>query len=506
MLGVDEPGYRTRSPMTRNKIGIRKALSLSLTQTYLSLGLNVATVVIVSRLLTPAEIGVFSVATGLVVLVHMLRDFGVSEFVVQEESLNDDTIETAFTINLIIAWCLAALLFAFSGLIGEFYGDPGVGRVTRVLVLVFMLLPFGTIPMALMRRDMRYDSILKIRLGENIVRSGATIGLAYAGFTYMSMAWASAASMLALTIGCAVWGWNYRVRAMSLSHWRRVLSFGSNRTVADLAIQMGEQSANIIVGKMLGMTPTGLYSRGYGLVNMFRTKVIASIGGVAFSAYAQVHRETRRAPALFLKSKVYVTGISWPFFAFAAPMAFPIIRIAFGNQWDAAVPLMRWLCSAAVVGTLIFQCDKFLTAIGMYRDVTRVELQYQTVRVGLTILAALYSLQAVAASQIPVYALAVVLYYRKLMRYEALSMRKLVVALLPSALLTLGTCAAPVAVLWLWPGTVEQQYVIAFVVAAAGAAVGWLASVVFIKHPLLEEIRRGFSLMVQRLGRASEAR
>ena len=100
-----------------------------------------ATVTIVSRLLTPAEVGVFSVALALIALVHMLRDFGVTELIIQERNLTDDVVRTVFTVNVALAWVLAAVVFGFSGLIGEFYGDPGVARVARALSLVFVLMP-----------------------------------------------------------------------------------------------------------------------------------------------------------------------------------------------------------------------------------------------------------------------------------------------------------------------------------------------------------------------------
>ena len=489
--------------MSQEKLGIRKALSLSFAQTCISLIFSIATIVILSRLLTPAETGVYSVAVGFVALVHMLRDFGVSEFVVQDPSLGNDVIRTAFTMNLIIAWCLAAILFASSALIGLFYGDPGVARVTRVMSLVFVLLPFGTTHMALMKRGFRFDTILKIRLGETVVRGGTTIALAYAGFTYMSMAWGSVAGMAALILGCEIWGWEYRVRGISFAHWKRVMHFGWNRTLSDLVTQMGTQSANIVVGKMFGMAAAGFYSRGYGIVNLFVSNVVGAVGNVAFPAYAREHRETNTAPQLFLTSVAYLTGIGWPFFAFCTLMAFPIMRIAFGNQWDAAVPLMRWLCGAAIVGTLTFQCNSFFTAIGRYRDVTRVELQYQPTRVALTILAAFYSLEAVAAAQVLVYMVAAVLYYREVVQYKSTSLRNIVVALLPSGLVTLSSCAVPAAVVCLWPGSSMRHYVFAFAVAAAGGGLGWLLAIVLTKHPLLSEIQRGISSVVRRMRRPS---
>lgn len=485
--------------MSEPKIGVRKALSLSFLQRYISLALSIATVVIVSRLLTPAEIGVYSVAMGMIAVVQMLRDFGVSDYLIQERELTDEAIRTAFTVNLVIAWSMAALLFACSGLVGAFFHEPGAARVTRVVSLVMVLLPFGSVPMTLLRRHLRYDRMLKIRLAETVARGGTTIGLAYAGFTYMSMAWAGVAGMATLVLGCAFWGRDYRYRGFSLAHWRKVLHFGVNRTLADLAAQAGDQSANIVVGRMLGMSAAGFYSRGYGIVNIFRTNVIGAIREVAFPAYAQEHREQDAAPALYRKSLVYLTAICWPFFAFVILMAFPVMRIVFGPQWDAAVPLMRWLCGAAMVGTLTYNCSSFLTAVGAYQSVTRIETLYQLVRIGLAVAAAFYGLQAVAASQVLVYVLAAVLYHHRMAQYPALRLRPLVVALAPSALVTLAACVVPAAVLFGWPGGVRGHFLLAFMVAGFGSAAGWLLALAGLRHPLWQELRRGIKAALARV-------
>lgn len=468
---------------------VRRALSLSFIQSLVSLVFTFGGVVIVSHLLTPAEIGIYSVAAGLVALVHMLRDFGVSEFLIQETQLDESVIRTVFTINLVIAWTLAFLLFACSGVAGTFYGNAGVTAVLRVVCIVFVLLPFGVVSQTLMKRELEFGKLLKIRLGENITRACAVVALAFAGFSYMSMAWASVIGISVMVAGCAIWGWQYRVKGLSLKHWKRVLHFGSNRTIADIAQQIGDQSANLVIGRMLGMTETGLYSRGYGVVNLYNDRILGAIGNVAFPAFAREHRETGTAPQLFLRALVYVTGISWPFFAAGVLLAFPVIRILFGSQWDASVPLMRWLCAAAIVGVLTYQCNAFLVALGRVRTVTRIELKYQLVRIVVTIAAAFHSIAAVAAVQILVYVVATILYYGKLRSYEGLSLRACSRALAPSALAALATSVVPAIVVF-WPGLVQRHMLLAFCVAVLGGCAGWWLCVRIIKHPLLDELRR----------------
>lgn len=474
--------------MPTKKLSLRKSLVFSFAEKYTSFVVSLIVIVIVSRLLTPKEIGVFSVAVGVTTLANTLRTFGVSNYLVQVEHLTEDMIRTCFTMNLIIAWTLALVLFATSWQAGAFFHDAGVGHVMRAQSVSFILVPFGITALALLRRDMAFGTLYKINVSSSVVNSCMTVGLALMGFSYMSMAWASVASMLMMVIGCAAWGHEYRARGLGLSEWREILPFGAKMTASDIALDLGQQSANIVVGRMLGMAAAGFYSRGYGPVNMFREKVVAAVKAVAFPAFAAEHRETAMAPQLYLRALVYLTGISWPFFAFAALMAFPMIRIMFGDQWDAAVPLMRWLCAAAIVGTLIYLCNSFFVAIGRVNAATIVEIQYQFASLALAIVAAFFSVEAVAASQILVYVIAAALYYRKMHDFDELALGKCVRALMPSVVITLTSSIVPAIVL-AWPDLLSEHMITAFLVAGLGAGGGWIIGIIAVKHPLLGELR-----------------
>lgn len=473
----------------KKRTSVRRALSLTLGQRSVTLVFSFGSTIILSRVLTPSEIGVYSVAAGLLALVQMLRDFGVSEFLVQKQSLDQGVVRTVFTINLVIAWCLGGAVLLTSGPIGVFYGNPGLTQVLAVMSIVFFLLPFGTTTQALLSRNLEFGKLVKIHFMGDVTRGCVKVGLALAGFSYMSLAWGSVAGILITIVGFTVWGWQYRVKGLSLAYWRQVLHFGSSRTVADVVGELGGQSANVVIGKMLGMSDAGLYSRGFGVVNMFRTSILGAIATVAFPAFAREHRENAAAPQLYLKALVYITGISWPFFACGVILAYPIINILFGQQWVAAVPLMRWLCAAALIGTLMYQANRFLVALGRVNTVTKVEVQYQVARVGITIAAAFHSVEAVAAVQVLVLALATTLYYRQMRCYPPLAFRSCAKALAPSAVATMTTCVAP-AIVALWPGFLTQHMYGASATAFIGGCLGWLLGLWLGNHPLLGELKQ----------------
>ena len=118
---------------------VRKSLALSFASKYSDLVITTVTVLVLARLLTPEEIGIYSVGAAVVAMAHVVRDFGVGNYLIQEKELTQDRIRTAFAVTLIIGWTMAAVLFAASGPVSRLYAEPGLAHVMKVLSLTFMV-------------------------------------------------------------------------------------------------------------------------------------------------------------------------------------------------------------------------------------------------------------------------------------------------------------------------------------------------------------------------------
>ncbi len=78
---------------------VRRSVLYSVAEKYLTQLLAIVTMVVMARLLTPAETGLYLIAGGLILLVESFRDFGVVPFLVREHSLSQHAVRTAFTIS-----------------------------------------------------------------------------------------------------------------------------------------------------------------------------------------------------------------------------------------------------------------------------------------------------------------------------------------------------------------------------------------------------------------------
>lgn len=465
---------------------IRRSLVLSFARKYTALLFTLPTVMVLSRLLTPREIGIYSVGAATIAIIQMLRDFGVSEYLVQEADLTDTKVRSAFTINLCIAWALAAIVFAASPWIADFYREPGLRDVLQVLCINFVLLPFGSNINALLTRSMQFGIIYRISLGESIVRTGITLWLAWVGYGYMSLAWGSVAGLAANVLGCQIWGRAYQVMGLSFSHWRAVTRFGLQKAFGDIMNQIGLYAPDFVIGRILNFADVGLYSRGLGLINTFRNNVLGAIGAVTFPAFAQSHRVARDSHLLYLKSLTFISGIALPFMAFAALMAFPIIRLMFGSQWDAAVPILRLLAIATFIAMLSSQFGQYLVAIGKVGLLTSVTTFVQALRIAALALASFRGLEAAAASQVLVSIIETGICCGLLTRVTPITWSDLSRAAAPSLALAGASIIIPALIYVLMPPATAGLW-LPLILACLGACAGWLASARILKHPLWSE-------------------
>lgn len=109
-------------------MSIKKSLLFSFAEKYTVLALGFVSSIVLSRLLTPAEVGVYSIGSVVVAVLQIVRDFGVGQYLVKERELTPVKIRAAYSLTLMIAWLIAAVLVLASGPLADFYREPGWDR------------------------------------------------------------------------------------------------------------------------------------------------------------------------------------------------------------------------------------------------------------------------------------------------------------------------------------------------------------------------------------------
>ena len=89
--------------------------------------------IVIARLLTPDEMGVFALAMAATILISSLRNFGVGSYLIREEQLTDDKVRTAFGIWITVSWTLGVVVLSVRHYIAGLYDAPGIADVLSAI-------------------------------------------------------------------------------------------------------------------------------------------------------------------------------------------------------------------------------------------------------------------------------------------------------------------------------------------------------------------------------------
>ncbi|NHQ92388.1 oligosaccharide flippase family protein [Janthinobacterium lividum] len=469
----------------------RHSFFFSFAEKYTVLLLGIIATMVLSRLLTPAEVGVYSLGAVLVALAQVVRDFGVGQYLIQEKQLDAVKLRAALATSLLVAWLLAALVLLASAPLAHFYDEPRLTLVLRLLSVNFLLIPFSALTLPMLRRQLRFRAIYGINAANSVVNLLVAVLLALQGYSYMSMVWAAlAGSCASLLVSLLV-----RPRELPWLPGRRgmgdIARFGVYATGGGLVDEAGVAAPDLIIGKLIGIESLALFGKAQSVLNIFNQAITSAISPVVFPLFAARAREgggqggQGGAERVYLRTISYMTALAWPFFLFLACMALPLVKVLYGTQWIGCVPLIRIMCLSSAVYSMFSMARYLFVATGQLHAQVRLDAWAGAIKVALLLSAAPFGLVAVAWAVVLSNVLRSWLNYGCLRRLSALDWRILARALRKSLLLCGCSAVAPVAsLLWL---PADTPALLALAGTALVTLLCWLAGLFLLKHELAGE-------------------
>jgi len=475
----------------------RRALAFSFIERYSALIVSVASTMVIARLLTPAEIGVYSVVMVLLGFVATMRDLGAGQYMVQHKTLGADSLRAIWTVQLGLGLLFALLVVATAAAVAQYYGDARMREIMYVLALNFAVTPFLAFPNAWLVREMRFGTLTGVRLVGALTHAGVAVGLAVQGWGPISLAWANLATTIAGVVVIRLISDAPMPGKLGLHGIRSVISFGGRLTAASFIDTVRSGSPEILLGKIQGLTSAGLFSRSQGLVSLFQQLVLNAVGAVALPYFARESREGRPLGPSFVLSVELITGLGWPFFGGLALLAYPGMRILYGDQWDAAVEPTRWLAIAAAISLPALICSAPMIAVNALNDL----LKASALSMGLSLVAVAAGAQydlTVLAQLLAVAALFSSAYWLWLAKSRLkFEWPQFALATLRSAKLTVVTLVAPILTVFFLGWNPDNVW-LACLVAIPCAVLGFLFAARLLQHALWAEIQRFVQAQRQR--------
>ena len=467
---------------------VRRAFAMAAGEQYVRLAINFASIAMVSRLLTPTEIGVSVIGTGIMAIALGLREFATSDFLIQRQEVVRDDIRTAFTLAFLLTALITAAMFVLAPWFGTWYGEEKLAQFLRIAAVAGLIEAVSLPIRGLLRREMEFGTLALVNTASAATTAGATILLALAGFSYMSVAWAMLAAAGTTTLLSFSFRPDLSILRPAFKSWGSVLRFGGYNGASFVINRTYEALPQLVLGQMLPPSAVGFYNRAQMVSDIPDKIVLASVFSIAFPALAAEIRNGRNLKEPYLLALSYITVFYWPALVLLALLAYPIVSLLLGAQWRDATPLLQAMAVAGLAWFPVVLTSPVLLAVGANRDRVLADLLGRSVSAVVLCSSAAFGIMAMAASKLVTLPFQMVVTFCFVRRHIHFRWRELRVALWKSAVVTAGSAVGPVGVVAL-SGSGFDLSIPATALAAVLAVAGWLATLLTVQHPVLVELR-----------------
>lgn len=306
---------------------------------YVIQALQLLSVLVIARVLTPEEIGIFSVASAAVLIAMELRSLGVGNYIIREETVTTQTTRAATGLMLLVSWGLGIGIVLSAGGLAVFYREPALEEILHIIAFSFFIGPFSVVAYAHLARNMQFKELFIARVSGAVGRFGGMVGFVLGDLGPVGLAYGTAlgavvefAALNLLRPAGVPW-------LPSFQGMGAILKFGALTSTAGLMSRFGEVVPDLILGRVGSMRDVGIFSRGMGLILFLDTLISKAVGPVVLPYLSAEVRQGRSLAAGYLRAVGLQCVVSWPLFAVVTVASGPMIEVMFGPQWGESVPI-----------------------------------------------------------------------------------------------------------------------------------------------------------------------
>ena len=309
-------------------------------------GVQFLIMIIMARLLTPKDYGLIGMLAIFLAVAQSLIDSGFSQALIRKQDRTDVDNSTVFYFNIVVSSALYLTLFIAAPFVADFYNQPELTSVMRVVCLGVILNSLAVVQRALLTVRIDFKTQAKASLSAAVISGCIGIVLAYCGFGVWSLV---VQQLLNLSVNTLLLWIFSKWRPIAVFSWKsfhELFAFGSKLLASGLLDTLYRNIYPIVIGKLFSASNLGHYTRAHQFSEFPSSNVTGIIQRVTYPILCGIQDETERLEAVyrkFLKLSAYVV---FPLMIELSAVARPFIDIVLGTQWGFCGQLLQIICFA----------------------------------------------------------------------------------------------------------------------------------------------------------------
>ncbi len=313
-------------------------------------GIGLLSILILARLLVPADFGLVALATAFCAALLAMSEFGFDTVLIQNRQATRQHYDTAWTMAVVRNAVLAVCLVVGAVPAAAFFGDARIEMILYCLALSTVIDGLENIGIVEFRKNLDFRRDMIFMVGGKLASFCVTVPLAIALRNY----WALVAGIMAssfVKVALSYMMHSYRPRPC-LVHWREIMRFSRWLILQNLTAFVYHRVDVFIIGKVAGTAGVGLYSMALEIAQMVTSNLIAPVRRAVFPAYASLSSDLGVLGRNYADVFGAVALIGTPVALGIGLVAEPMVTVMLGAKWTGVIPVLQVLCIYGFVGVL----------------------------------------------------------------------------------------------------------------------------------------------------------
>jgi len=371
-------------------------------------GMNFIVSIIIARVVAPREFGLIGMTLFFIAISQSFIESGFSSALIRKNNATQSDYSTVFYFNLAMGLLFYALLFFSAGLIGEFFKEPMLKPIIRILGLNLIIRSLTIIQSATLVKRVDFKLQAKITVIAAILSGIVGITLAYSGYGVWSLV--LRALTMSFFISLLLWSWN-RWRPswlFSLASFRELFGFGSKILLSGLIDTVYRNIYLVVIGKFFSATDLGYFTRAQAFKDLPSQQITNVVSRVTYPVLSEIRDNPVQLKGAFKRSLTSTTFLSFIVLAGVAAVAEPMIITFIGEPWRPAIIYLQMLCFTGMLLPLQSLNLNMLHVQGRSDLFLRFEIIKKLLAVPVIIFGILYGIEILIAGMM---AVSVINYY-----------------------------------------------------------------------------------------------
>lgn len=329
---------------------------------------------ILARILTPLQFGIFGIASLVLGFLEIITETGINVVLIQEKNELEKHISSSWIVSIARGVLLFLLILLLTPVISKFFDNPSAIKILYLTAFVPLIRGFINPAEVKFQKSLNFKNEFIFKGILILVEVITAVVLGFITKSEFCLIWGLIAGALVEVFISLLFISPKPKFIFYLDSFKLVVKKGIWITFAGVFNYIFQHGDDVIVGKLLGVYPLGLYQQAYRISSLPVSEMGEIFQKVTFPYYSLYQNDQKKIKSVFLKTFLGTLFLVIPFGVLIVIFPLQTVNILLGKNWLEAVGVLQILAIFGILKALTNSVFPLFLGVGKQNWITWITL------------------------------------------------------------------------------------------------------------------------------------